>query len=139
MSSTLTTEVRYVDAGKPHEAFEVFTPREKEHEYSVTDGGDTFYIVTNKNAKNYKLMTAKIGHTAMKDWEELIPHRPDAYLQDITVFKNHLVLEERKNGLTQIQITDRHGKNSYYIPFADGSFMASVGDNREFDAEWLRF
>lgn len=137
--STLTTEVLYLDASKPLDSFKVFAPREREHEYSVTDGGDKFYIVTNKNAKNYKLMTAEIGHTQVKDWKELIPHRTDTYLQDITVFKNHLVLEERKNGLTQIQVTDRQAKHSYYIPFADESFLASVGDNREYDTDWVRF
>ncbi|WP_374075109.1 S9 family peptidase [Bdellovibrio bacteriovorus] len=137
--STLTTEVLYLDANKPLDNFKVFAPREREHEYSVTDGGDKFYIVTNKNAKNYKLMTAEIGHTQVKDWKELIPHRADTYLQDVTVFKNHLVLEERKNGLTQIQVTDRQAKHSYYIPFADESFLASVGDNREYDTDWVRF
>lgn len=137
--STLTTEVQYLDATKPYDAFKIFAPREREHEYSVTDGGDKFYIVTNKNAKNYKLMTADIGHTQVKEWKELIPHRADTYLQDVTVFKNHLALDERKNGLTQIHLTDRQGQNSFYIPFADESFMASVGDNREFDSEWLRF
>ncbi|WP_413943291.1 S9 family peptidase [Bdellovibrio sp. HCB-162] len=137
--STLTTEVMYLDANKPYDTFKVFAPREREHEYSVTDGGDKFYIISNKNAKNYKLMTAEIGHTQVKDWKELIPHRADTYLQDVTVFKNYLVLEERKNGLTQIQITDRQGQHSYYIPFADESYLASVGDNREYDTESVRF
>jgi len=137
--STLTTEVMYLEADKPFGTFKVFTPRERGHEYSVTDGADRFYIVSNKNAKNYKLMTAELGHTNIREWKELIPHRDDVYLQDVTVFKNFLALDERKNGLTQVSVTDRNGKNAYDIPFADESFMAGVGDNREFDSEWLRF
>ena len=137
--STLTTEVQYLPADKPLDHFKVFNKRERGHEYSVTDGGDMFYIVTNKNAKNYKLMTAAIGHTESQHWKELIPHREDTYLQDVTVFKHHLVMDERQNGLTQIHITDHQGKNSYYIPFVDQSFMAGVGDNREFDSNVLRF
>jgi len=84
-------------------------------------------------------MTADPVHTDVKSWKELIPHRADVYLKDATVFKNHIALDERRNGLTEIQLTDRMGKNSYYIPFADQSFLAGVGDNREFDTEWLRF
>ncbi|WP_277577044.1 S9 family peptidase [Bdellovibrio svalbardensis] len=137
--STLTTEVQYLPADKPFDKFKVISQRERGHEYAVTDGMDRFYIVTNKNAKNFKLITTDLKHTESRYWKDLIPHRPDTYLQDVAVFKNHLVLDERKNGLTQIQITDREGKNSFYIPFADQSFLAGVGDNREYDSELLRF
>ncbi|MGE5085590.1 MAG: S9 family peptidase, partial [Bacillota bacterium] len=137
--STLTSETLYLPVDKPYEKFKVFTPREKGHEYTVTDGGDKFYIITNKNAKNFKLMTTELNHTDIKYWKELIPHRADVYLQDATVFKNHIALDERRNGLTEIQLTDRSGKNPFYIPFADQSFLAGTGDNREFDTEWMRF
>lgn len=138
-SSTLTTEVQYLPANKPFEKFKIFTPREREHEYSVTDDGLKFYVLTNKHAKNFKLMTTDLKHTEQKSWQELIPHRSDAYLQDVTAFKNHLVIEERRNGLTQLLVTDLTGKNPFSIPFADQSFMAAIGDNYEFDTDILRF
>lgn len=138
-SSTLSTEVQYLDANHPEEKFKLFAPREKDHEYSVTDGGDRFYILTNKNAKNFKVMTAELGQTDIKSWKDFIPHRVDTFVQDITVFKNYVVLDERKNGLTQVQITNRQGKDAFYIPFTDESYMAGASDNREFDSEWLRF
>ncbi|WII72842.1 S9 family peptidase [Bdellovibrio sp. 22V] len=137
--STLTTEVQYLESNKPHGKFKLFAPREREHEYSVEDGEDIFYVRTNKNAKNYKLMTAKAGHTNVSEWKEFIPHRSDTYLEDVTVFKDYLVLDERKNGLTQIQILDREGKNSFYIPFADESYLAHVGNNKEYKTEWVRY
>lgn len=137
--STLTTEVQYLPANKPFEKFKVFNKRKRGHEYSVGDGDNAFYIVTNNKAKNFKLMTTDLAHTEEKNWKEVIGHREDTYLQDVTVFKHYLVLEERKNGLTQLHITDRHGGSSYYIPFADQSFMAGVGDNREYDTDTLRF
>ncbi|MBO9665646.1 MAG: S9 family peptidase, partial [Bdellovibrio sp.] len=138
-SSTLSNETRYLPTDQPHGEFKVFLPREREHEYMVTDGEDKFYILTNKKAKNFKLMVTDVAHPEVKNWKEIIPHRDDVYLQDVTVFKNHLVLEERERGLTQIQITDRHGKNAYVIPFADQSFLASTGENREYDTDWMRF
>lgn len=137
--ATLTSEVRYVDADQPSAAPQLFAAREREHKYMVTDHGDRFYIVSNKNAKNYKLLTAELHHTQVSEWKELIPHRQDTYLMDVTVFKNNLVLEERFNGITQLTITDLHAKNPYKIPFADQSYLASVGDNREFDTETLRY
>lgn len=137
--STLTTEIQYLSADKPQEKFKVFTPRQRNHEYSVTDGGDKFYIVTNRNAPNYKLAITDLKHTEEKHWKELIPHRTDTYLEDVTVFKNFIALDERRNGLTQVRIADRNATNSYDIVFADTSYLASIGDNREFDTEWLRY
>lgn len=137
--STLTTEFQYLDADKPKEKFKVFLPRQRMHEYYVTDGGDRFYIRTNKNAPNYKLMATDLKHTDEKYWKELIPHRENVYLEGITVFKNFIALDERSNGLTLVRIADRNGEQSYEITFADPSYVASVDDNREFDTEWLRY
>nr|BFD68302.1 oligopeptidase B [Bdellovibrio sp. HAGR004] len=137
--STLTTEVQFLPADKPQEKFKVFNPRERAHEYSVTDGGDKFYIISNKNAPNYKLMVADPAHTDEKHWKELIPHRKDVYLESVTVFKNFIALDERKNGLTQVRIADRDAQNPYELTFADPSYLASVGDNREYDTDWLRY
>jgi oligopeptidase B len=137
--STLTTEVMFISADRPFDSFKVINPREREHEYSVDDDGKNFYIVTNKNAKNYKLMVTDVAHPEEKYWKELIPHRPDVYLEDVTAFKNHLVTSERTKGLTQISIYDHHGKNQYVIPFKDSSYLVEIGDNREFDSPVLRF
>lgn len=137
--STLSSEIRYIDADRPLNAATLFAKREKEVKYVVSDHGDRFYVVTNKDAKNFKLMTAELTNTAATAWKEIVPHRKDTYLMDVTVFKNYLVLEERTNGITQLHITDLQGKNSYLIPFADQSYLASVGDNREFDTDVLRY
>src|SRR5690606_28736933 len=100
--STLTTEIRYIPADKPQESFKVFASRERGHEYSVEDNGKKFYILTNHQANNFKVMSAEFTQTEKKNWKEVIPHRADTYLQGMTLFKNHLVLDQRKNGLTQI-------------------------------------
>lgn len=138
-SSTLTSEVMFLDADQPHGKFKIINPRQREHEYNVDDDGKHFFIVTNKNAKNYKLMVTDIAHPEEKNWKEVIPHRPDVYLQDVTVFKNHLVASERKNGLTQISIYNHKGQDQYIIPFKDSSYLVEIGDNREFDSSVLRF
>ncbi|MGZ6411839.1 MAG: S9 family peptidase [Bdellovibrio sp.] len=138
-AATLSTEVHFLPADKPFEKFKVFSHREKNHEYSVTDGGDKFYIITNKNAPNFKLMVTDINHTQEKHWNELIPHREDTYLENVSVFKNFIALDERHDGLTQVRIAGTDASHPYKITFSDSSYIAFVGDNREFDSEWLRF
>ncbi|MNJ99752.1 Protease 2 [compost metagenome] len=137
--STLTTEISYLPSNTPNDSFKIFTPREREHEYDVTDDGKTFYIVSNKNAKNFKLMTAEVGKTNIQQWKELIPHRTDVFLQGVLVFKNYIALAERYNGLTRLQITDHKAQNAHVIAFPDQSYVASVGANAEFDTDTFRY
>lgn len=138
-SSTLTTETLYQPADKPQEAFKVFLPREREHEYSVVEGDDGFYILSNKNAKNYRLLKTDFAHTDMKHWKEIIPHRADTYLNGITVFKNYVALEERRNGLTQLHVFSKDRKQDYSVDFPDQSYLASAGANAEYESEVFRY
>lgn len=138
-SSTLTTEVQYLPADQPHGQFKVFLPREREHEYSVTDGDDAFYIVTNKNAKNYKIMKTDFKHTDLKHWKEVIPHSDKNYVADITVFKNYIAVSQRQGGLSQIRILSKDLKKDYQVPFADKSYLVDQGQNAEYDTTLLRY
>lgn len=138
-SSTLTTEVQYLPSDKPQGKFKIFLPREREHEYSVTDGEDAFYMITNKNAKNYKLVKTDFQHTDLKHWKDVIPHSYKNYISDVTVFKNFLAVSERREGLTQIHILSKDLKENYHIDFADKSYLAEVGQNAEYDTHLIRY
>lgn len=138
-SSTLTTETRYLPSNKPHDAFKIFQARQAGHEYSVTDGDDAFYIVTNKNSKNYKLVKTDFQHTDIKNWKDVIPHSDKNYVSDVTVFKNYLAVSERREGLTQIRVLSKDLKTDYHISFNDKSYLAGMGSNAEYDTEILRY
>ncbi|KAF5271264.1 hypothetical protein FQR65_LT17653 [Abscondita terminalis] len=72
--------------------------------YSVTALEDRFLIVTNDNAKNFKVMECPLDKTGKENWKEMIPHRADVLVSDIDEFKDFLVISERKNGLTQLAV-----------------------------------
>ena len=97
-SSTLSNEVRFVSADNPFDEFKIFLPREAKHEYSVDHAGDHFYIHTNWEAKNFRLMKSPENQTDKAYWQEVIPNRDDVLLEDIDLFKEHLVLEEKYMG-----------------------------------------
>lgn len=138
-SQTLSSEYRYISANQPKSEFKVILKREKNHEYSVDHYGDQFFIVTNWEATNFRLVTAPIGQSDKSQWKEIIPHRKDVLLEGITIFKDYLVVEERKNGLTQIRIKDWSGAEDYYLEFNDPAYAAGVGANPEFNTTNLRF
>ena len=100
---TLSTEFRYLDANDPNGEFKVFLAREPNHEYSVDHYQDKFYIRTNWEAENFRLMQTSVGNTAKSEWEEVIPARDDVYLSSFEIFEKFLVLQERKNALIQIR------------------------------------
>ncbi|MDW8353596.1 MAG: S9 family peptidase [Bryobacterales bacterium] len=136
---TLSTEYRFLDADRPEGDFQVFLPRRREHEYRLDHYGDHFYIVTNHQAKNFRLMRTPVSRTGMEHWEEILPHRADVLLEDIEIFRDYLVVSERRNGLIQLRVRPWSGAEEHYLDFGEPAYVASPINNYEFDTPWLRF
>jgi oligopeptidase B len=136
---TLSSEYRYLDAGNPTGEFTVFLPRERDHEYSVDHFQDHFYIRTNYQAKNFRLMKTPVTSTGKEHWQEVIPHRDEVFLSNFEIFKDHLVLSERKNGLTQIRIIAWNGKDDHYLDFGEPAYLAYISTNPDFNTTTLRY
>lgn len=135
--ATLSREFRILDADHPEGTFRVFQPRERKLEYGIAHFQDKFYIRTNLDAKNFRLMVTDEKATTKDNWQEVIPHREDVLLEDIDIFKDYLVLSERINGITQLRIRPWEGEE-HYIDFGEDAFMAYVSINPEFDTDLLR-
>ena len=139
-SSTLSSEFRIISADKPYGEWKVIQPREENLEYSLAHYGDYFYIQTNKdNATNFKLMKTSVNKTTKENWVDVIPHREETLLEDVSIFKNYLVIEERTEGLGKIRIKTWDGKEDYYLPFDEETYSAGVYSNPEFDTDVIRY
>ena len=138
-SSTLCTESRYLDAHQPEGTFTVILEREHKHEYHIDHYQDHWLIHTNKQASNFKLVKAPLDLPQEEHWEELIPHRKHTRLEDIDVFKDFLVLEERREGQNHIRIMSWDGKKDFYIPIKEAAYSAYPSRNPSFDSNILRF
>ncbi|ACU63936.1 Oligopeptidase B [Chitinophaga pinensis DSM 2588] len=138
-SSTVSTEYRILDASKPDGAFRIFEPRKRDHLYEIDHQDDKFYVVTNWDAVNFRLMECGLEKTARENWKEVIAHRADVLLQGIELFRHHMVLSERKNGLTQLRVINSQTKEDHYLQFEEPAYVASVSINPEFDTKTLRY
>lgn len=138
-SQTVSTEVRYLSADSPQDDPTLFLAREENHEYSVTDGGDRFYIRSNDGAKNFKLMEAPLDNTAKDAWSEVVGHRDDALLGGTLVFKDYIVVTFLEKGLTQIEAMSRESGEMKRLAFDDEVYMAFTGNNEEYDSGVLRY
>jgi len=136
---TLSSEMRYLDADNPTGEFEIFQEREKDHKYSISPYKEKFYIVTNWDAKNFRLMETDVNKTEKSNWREVLPHRTNVLLNSIEVFDDYLVLSERKDGLRQIRILSQSEDTDYYINFGEETYVAYPTNNPEFDTEVLRY
>ena len=138
--STLTTEYQILEADNPDGKFRVFQKRVRGLEYSINHYGDSFYIMTNADkATNFKLMKTLETATSKENWTEVVPHREDVLLEDIEIFKEFLVLEERSNGLNKIRIMPWSGEGEYYLPFESETYTAYTSTNVDFDTDILRY
>ncbi|AEW85046.1 oligopeptidase B [Flavobacterium columnare] len=138
--STMTTEYQYLNADTPDESFLIFQKRTRGLEYTISHFGNNFYILTNKdNATNFKLMKTSETTTSKENWVDVLPHREDVLLEDIEIFKDYLVVEERSNGLTQLRIIPWSGAEAYYLPFESQTYTAYTSTNVDFDTEILRY
>ena len=138
--STLSTEAQFLEADNPTGTFKMLQPRERDLEYSVAHYGNDFYLLTNKdNAINFKLMKTSVDKTEKEHWVDVIPHRADTLLEDFSIFKEYLILEERNNGLNKIRIKRWDDKEDYYLPFSEETYAAGVYENPEFDTDIIRY
>ncbi len=137
--STLSTEVQYLQASMPMEEPQIFLAREQEHEYFLTDGGDRFFVMSNENAQNFRVLETPLDNTAKDAWSAVVPHRDDVLIEDVDVFSNHIVITGRSQGLTQMEVIDRNSREVHLIDFGETVFQASSGDNYEFETAVFRY
>ena len=138
-SSTLVSDYHILNADDPDGQFINFSPRGEKHEYDIQHYKDYFYIITNKDAPNNRLMRTKVGETDLTNWEEVISHRSEVHLLGLEIFKNHLVLSERKNGLRAIRIKNMVSGDDNYIDFQEDTYSAYISTNEEYDTNILRY
>jgi oligopeptidase B len=138
VASHTSTEWRFLPASTPTGEPRMISPRETEHEYSVDQRGDLFYIQTNDKGRNNRLVTVAISDPRHENWKGIVPHRDDVMLDDFDLFKDWTVLYEREDALPRIRVIAEKAKTDYRIDFPEAIYSAGPQNNREFDTQTLR-
>ncbi len=136
---TVSSEYWYLDADRPEGSFFLFQGRERGLEYDVDHIGDYFYIRTNYRAKNFCLMKTKPDTTEKDHWLEMIPHRDTVFFEGFELFRDNLVLEERRFGLLHLRILPYGEGEGHEIDFGEAAYYVTLGDNVEADTPYVRF
>ena len=138
-SSTLVSDYHILRADNPEGDFKNFSPRGAAHEYGIDHYKDKFYIITNWEAKNNRLMETSEDATDMGNWKEVIAHRNDVHLLGLEIFNNHLVISERKDGLRGLRVMNQKTGSDEYINFGEQTYTARISVNEEFNTNILRY
>lgn len=138
-SSTVTNDYHILSANNPDGKFQQFSPRERGLEYSIDHYRDKFYVVTNLDAVNFRLMETPEAKTAKENWKEKIPHRKDTLLQGIEVFNDYLVVSERASANSHVRIIDQKTGKKHYLNFGEPAYTVYPSVNEEFTTDWLRY
>jgi len=147
MESTVSSEWRYADAADPALEFKVFLPRERNHEYQIEHWGGEFFVRTNFEAQNFRLMSVPIESAGNRlAWRDLVPHRSDTFIEDFDVFDSFLALSVRSQGLCKISILTLPGAaaaapsaEDFFIASDEASYTTSISSNPEMATEVLRY
>jgi oligopeptidase B len=138
-SSTLVNDYHILSTNNPGGNFKNFSPRGTEHEYGIDHYEDKFYIISNWKAKNNCLMETSDNATDMSNWKEVLPHRDQVHLLGMEIFKDHLVLNERKDGLRGLRVINQKSGKDEYINFGEQTYTVSISVNEEFNTNVLRY
>ncbi|WP_226929568.1 S9 family peptidase [Janthinobacterium aquaticum] len=138
IGSTDTREVRLLSTSKPKGQFKPVLVREKGHRYSVEHRDGQLYILTNKDAKNFRIVTAPLNAAQPKNWQPLVAHNPEAVIKSLDVFQNYLVVMEKSQALNRARIYDFAKKNWKTVQFDDPVYLATAAGTPEFTATQFR-
>ena len=138
--SKVSSEWRFLDAGRPAGTFEVFLARERDHEYEIEPLGNRFIVRSNFDAPNFRMFEVPLDGPRERDaWREIVPHDPEVFIHDFEVFAGHLALSERAGGLRRIRIHPWDGAGEYEITANEPAYTAMLASNPSIDTALLRY
>ena len=137
--STLTSEINLLSANEPQRGAQLFLDRQRGHEYEVEHFQGQFYVRSNKDGVNFGLYeTAHLTQDASQ-WQVRVPVRAEVLLEGFTLFNNWLVVEERRQGLTQLRQLHLRQAIEHPISFDDPTYVTWLDVNAEANSAWLRY
>jgi oligopeptidase B len=135
-NSKITSEVRVIPSEEPAAEPVVIAEREQGVEYSIEHHGHRFLILHNKGAEDFAL--AYTSADSPGEWVELIPHTPGTRLESVDAFARHIVISQRRDGLTGLRVMGDGSTDSYDMEFPEPLYSVGLTNNPEYDTATVR-
>jgi len=137
--SNTTSEIRYLKSDSTSNSFQILIPREKKVEYFVDHGGDYFYVMTNKDAENFKLLRSEFENNEDRHWEEIIPHNDQVSLEGFDCMETYLSVYKKANGQDSIEFLMHDTGDWHELSFEEEVYTLYPHGNPDFQSQFFRF
>ena len=134
--SATTSDARVIPADDPLAEPRQILPRVPGVEYSLDHAGEDFWVVTNDDALDGKLLRIPVAGGPPR---EVVPHRPGVKLAEPDCFADHVIVWGRKDGLSAALAVPRDGGDPHYLEMDEAVYEISPDMNLEFDTGRLRY
>lgn len=140
-TSTLSSEWRAIAADRPDVPATLLQRRLPDMLYHIMDHADgQFFILTNKEAKNFRLVSTPVQSPGVASWKDVLPHRPDELLEEAAILARFIVAQYRTRGLPAIVIRDRRTGTESQVPFAEPAYVANLSLATDlYDVDSIRY
>ena len=141
IEKTNSSEVWLMDKSDPLKPLELVLKRSDNHLYSIEDGGDYFYALSNHNdSKNFKIMKFKEADFGnINNWEIVVDVRDSHYIEDMLTFSNHIIVQSRYDGIPIIEVLDLRSNELTQIQMKDEVYDVGLAYNNNFEAAFFRY
>jgi oligopeptidase B len=139
LAATDSTEVHYLSADRPNARLNLLLPRERDHKYDVDHRDGLFYIRTNKDAKNFRVVTAPVSDPSPRNCPEFLPYDNAVLIEDLSLFKGHAVSYEKSAALNRLRILDFSTGDWTSIQFPEPVYSVFPTGNPEYDTTLFRY
>ena len=131
IAATNQNEIRLIDLDNPLDKPQLFLERIENHLYYLDHVDDqNFYILSNHNAPNFKVLTTDtLNELSISDMDVVIDHDINIFINNIVYKKNNLILEVRENGLPEISIFNLLSADTYKVAHKDNAYTVDINTN----------
>jgi oligopeptidase B len=137
--SQITSEYQALQSDDPNGAFSMIAPRRKGIEYTVDHHDDSFYILTNDNAKNFRIVKAPVESPGEEHWVDVVPHDPEVHLLGHSMFKEFMSISSRDDGYRGVRLMDLQTGSERNIAPDEQVSSLTPGRNETYDTDSYRF
>jgi oligopeptidase B len=137
--SKATTEWRGMRSGERGSDLRVLVPRDDDHRSSIEHHGDSFYILTNRGAVDFRLVRCPETTPEEESWREVVPERDGVHLEDLEVFHRYAVLRGRSGGFGNLEILDLERETLAPVALPETVRTVQPNANPEFATDTFRF
>ncbi|MFM7230842.1 MAG: S9 family peptidase [bacterium] len=139
VSSHTTSEVRVLRADQPYQAFSTIAPRQQDVEYYVDHRRDEFWIRTNDQGREFRLVRTATATPSPEHWVEVVPHRANVTIADHDCFASAVVLTEREDALPRITVLEPEAKRTRRVEFPEPAYSVGPAANAEYATTTFRY